>query len=173
MRYHHDEQLEYGMPSNHSAFAWFGATFMALYLVRGGNVWCALHLTTTNGNVVELSSSQGDCNNYTGNHKERNTRWKDFVKCWHFLHTQVTILASTLLASGCTYSRVHLGYHTTKQVAVGSVLGIVFGYIWYRIFEMGYVKRGLISVNRLFIELETSRRRLYWNDETRAEKKRE
>jgi dolichyldiphosphatase len=173
VRFHHDEPVEYGMPSNHSAFAWFGATFVVLYLLRGGNVWCALHLTNSNGNVVELSSSPGDSNNYTGSHKARETRWRTFVKFWHFLHTQVTILASTLLASGCSYSRVHLGYHTTRQVVVGSVLGIAFGYVWYRMFEMGFVKRGLISVKRLLNELEISRRRLYWNDETRAEKKSE
>ncbi|KAL3793057.1 hypothetical protein HJC23_003065 [Cyclotella cryptica] len=171
VRYHDDEEVEYGMPSNHSAFAWFCATFVVLYIVRGGNVWCPSSLTTRSGNHAEAWSSVGNSNNHDGNHNVRETRWRTFAKWWQFLHTQFTILASTLLASGCSYSRVYLGYHTTKQVAVGSILGIAFGYVWYRLFEMGFVKRTLTSIDRLLNELETSRRRLYWNYEMREEKK--
>jgi dolichyldiphosphatase len=40
------------------------------------------------------------------------------------------------MATVVAYSRIHLKYHTPKQVLVGYTLGIVFGCVWYMIVEM-------------------------------------
>ncbi|EED88364.1 dolichylpyrophosphate phosphatase, partial [Thalassiosira pseudonana CCMP1335] len=47
-RYDDDGDVEYGMPSNHSCFAWFGATFVILYISSSAwklfsKVWHHLH----------------------------------------------------------------------------------------------------------------------------------
>lgn len=42
------------------------------------------------------------------------------------------------IATGCAYSRVHLGYHTHAQVYAGFVLGCVLGAVWYRLYETVY-----------------------------------
>ncbi|EAL70188.1 hypothetical protein ACTFIW_003942 [Dictyostelium discoideum] len=39
------------------------------------------------------------------------------------------------LAAGVAYSRVHLYYHTAKQVFCGSFIGICLGFIWYGVIE--------------------------------------
>ena len=43
------------------------------------------------------------------------------------------------IAIGCSYSRVHLGYHTPNQVYAGFALGCALGGIWYRLYEMTYM----------------------------------
>ena len=43
------------------------------------------------------------------------------------------------IATGCAYSRVHLGYHTHAQVYAGFFLGCVFGVVWYRLYETAYI----------------------------------
>ena len=42
------------------------------------------------------------------------------------------------IATGCAYSRVHLGYHTHAQVYAGFALGCVLGAVWYRLYETVY-----------------------------------
>lgn len=44
------------------------------------------------------------------------------------------------IAIGCSYSRVHLGYHTPNQVYAGFALGCTLGGIWYRLYETRYMK---------------------------------
>ncbi|KAK1744203.1 hypothetical protein QTG54_004736 [Skeletonema marinoi] len=36
-----DDDVEFGMPSNHSCFAWFCCTFVMMYVVKRGGVWAA------------------------------------------------------------------------------------------------------------------------------------
>ena len=43
------------------------------------------------------------------------------------------------IATGCAYSRVHLGYHTHAQVYAGFALGCVLGVVWYRLYETAYI----------------------------------
>ncbi|CAO3615523.1 unnamed protein product [Cunninghamella echinulata] len=42
-------------------------------------------------------------------------------------------------------SRVYLGYHSSGQVFVGSIVGTIFGCIWYQLVELirsyGYIDR--------------------------------
>ncbi|KAL7643013.1 UNVERIFIED_CONTAM: hypothetical protein RMT77_006302 [Armadillidium vulgare] len=43
----------------------------------------------------------------------------------------VVIVGLSCVASMVTYSRVYLLYHTWSQVLVGSIVGIIFGCIWF------------------------------------------
>ena len=144
-RFDHDpmEEMEYGMPSNHSSFVWFGATWVVLYIIRGGNAWSARSLISRKWNDSEES-----CGVVDGNSRQL---------VWQFLHTQFTILTCLLIASGCAYSRVYLGYHTANQVVVGSVKGIVFGFVWYALFETRIVREGLVWADGMLFELERER----------------
>jgi dolichyldiphosphatase len=56
-----------------------------------------------------------------------------------FLYFPTVALAMLVM-----YSRVHLGYHTPEQVAVGSGIGIIYAVIWFWLTE--YIRqRGLID----------------------------
>lgn len=46
-----------------------------------------------------------------------------------------------LTAIGCSYARVHLGYHTPNQVYAGAGLGIVLGSTWYCLYESAYIAK--------------------------------
>ena len=48
------------------------------------------------------------------------------------------------VALGCCYSRIHLGYHTPAQVAVGAVLGCCMGMIWFRLY-VGIYQRSVLE----------------------------
>ena len=51
----------------------------------------------------------------------------DKLKGWEWL----IYLALVVSMIAVPYSRVYLNYHTTEQVLVGSLVGSIFGYIWY------------------------------------------
>lgn len=59
--------------------------------------------------------------------------WVRAVKRW------LPPLGASVIAIGCSYSRIHLGYHTTNQVSAGVGLGLVLGGIWYYLYETVYV----------------------------------
>ena len=48
-------------------------------------------------------------------------------------------LGAWFIATGCAYSRVHLGYHTADQVYAGLVLGCVLGVVWFWLYETVYI----------------------------------
>ena len=50
-------------------------------------------------------------------------------------------LGAWIIAIGCSYSRVHLGYHTPNQVYAGFALGCTLGGIWYRLYETMYMDK--------------------------------
>ena len=64
---------------------------------------------------------------------EGNSRIVKRIKQW--------LLAGvlTLVATGCSYSRVHLGYHTPNQVYVGNVVGGCLGVLFYILYEARYI----------------------------------
>ena len=138
-----EEEIEYGMPSNHSSFAFFCATFVILYILRGGGSWAMKSLPSYKVPVQV---------NITTHYK------LIYHKLWFHLHNLVTILVSLLLAIGCTYSRVFLGYHTTKQVYAGSILGILLGVMWYTLFETKIVQSILIWLDKKMYDLERVRK---------------
>lgn len=121
------EEMDYGMPSNHSCFVFFIATFITLYCIREvGAKWT----------VNTLPSRQQQHSNNTRHHRIRRHEQHRIVQIWHQLHTTTFIIATSITtAIGCAYSRIHLLYHTPSQVLVGAGLGIVLGSAWYFIFE--------------------------------------
>lgn len=146
---HNSAESEYGMPSNHSAFAWFGATFILMYIWRGGNHWN--YKLPSHGWII----SQSVNNDTTGAlQMSRERKITIFSKIWMFLHTQVTILSVLGIALGCAYSRVYLGYHTANQVIAGSILGVCLGTGWYRLFETRLVKHSLEWLDWSVVEME-------------------
>ena len=46
---------------------------------------------------------------------------------------------TTLSAIVCSYSRIHLEYHTIRQVVAGSVLGLFIAIVWFILYEKYYV----------------------------------
>lgn len=127
------EEMDYGMPSNHSCFVFFIATFITLYCIRGvGSKWT----------VNKLPSRQQHQSN-SRRHEQHRTSSKKSVQLlqllWHQLHTTSFIITSSItIATGCAYSRIYLLYHTISQVLVGAGLGILLGIAWYFIFEIQY-----------------------------------
>lgn len=153
--YGDNDTMEYGMPSNHSAFGFFGATFVALYVLRGGNMWS-----------WKLPSSRRRLQSYANPRDARDAilipslakeDWDALVKQYNKLHTSTTVFCTTLLAIGCAYSRIHLGYHTINQVVVGSFLGCLLGYAWHRLFEIKCTRDWLEWLDLLLNELDARR----------------
>ena len=144
-----ESEFEFGMPSNHSCFAWFGATFIVVYVLRGGRRrWAG-------GSLPSASSTQTD----TSSSVAVNTC---VVRLWHHLHSTFAIVASLIIASGCSYSRIYLGYHTPNQVYAGSALGSLLGWLWYMLLEYSVlIQQSLIKVDTFLNELEYERTNLY------------
>lgn len=166
-----DAEVDYGMPSNHSSFAFFCASFVILYILRGGAIWavrslpsCSIHhgSQTMNGNS---DASIPSCNNRAS---------LDLLsRAWHHLHTAFTVLLSLSIATGCAYSRVYLGYHTTNQVMVGSFIGMLLGGMWYALFETEFVQGFFVQLDSTIVGLEMRRRRdmMCWGDDLSTKKK--
>ncbi|KAF2072017.1 hypothetical protein CYY_006680 [Polysphondylium violaceum] len=47
----------------------------------------------------------------------------------------ISLIGLYILAASVAYSRVHLYYHTSKQVFFGSMVGLILGFIWYNVIE--------------------------------------
>ena len=71
----------------------------------------------------------------------------------HF-HTAVVIVALIGIAAGCSYSRVYLKYHTSEQVYAGSILGVVLGMLWFRIFETSTARRWIVWLDSMMVEFD-------------------
>ena len=146
-----ESEFEFGMPSNHSCFAWFGATFIVVYVLRGGRRrWAggrrSLLPSSSSTQTPTSSSAVNTC----------------VVRLWHHLHSTFAIVASLIIASGCSYSRIYLGYHTPNQVYAGSALGSLLGWLWYMLLEYSVlIQQSLIKVDTFLNELEYERRNLY------------
>lgn len=158
-RYDDDGDVEYGMPSNHSCFAWFGATFVILYIVRRGGVWASSSLSS----YSLRGSNDGSTPPSAAAISQSSSAWKLFSKVWHHLHTSIAIVLFIGIALGCAYSRVYLGYHTANQVTAGSILGCALGVLWYRMFELRLVRDSLVWLDGGMHELERTRQRLHYH----------
>lgn len=100
-----------GMPSNHAAFVSFCAVFSMYFAMTQYKHYQTQTTTTT---------------------KSCYLRW---IKRW------VPAIGAIVIAAGCSYSRVHLGYHTINQVLVGTLLGSTMGGIYAVFYDGVYRNR--------------------------------
>mmetsp|Transcript_33842 Transcript_33842/g.73209 ORF Transcript_33842/g.73209 Transcript_33842/m.73209 type:complete len:282 (-) Transcript_33842:248-1093(-) len=180
------EEVDYGMPSNHSCYVWFCAVFIVLYTLRGGGGGLRIgevdHRTAVEASStvarVTMSSSQSrsdTCGNGNDNGNGNGyapastitttttTTTSRIISAntWHNLHASFAVIPSLLIAIGCSYSRIYLGYHTMPQVFVGSIVGCALGCIWYGLLETtDAVRNSLISMDATLRELERGRMQL-------------
>ena len=139
-----DKNMEYGMPSNHSCFAWFCCTFVMMYVVKRGSM------------VAECQMPSRNCKGIIANTTKLHLA-KNLTKIWNFMHNSLAIILALFIAIGCSYSRIYLGYHTLAQVYAGSCLGTILGISWYQLFEMKLVRNLLARVNGIITQLECQR----------------
>jgi membrane-associated phospholipid phosphatase len=97
------ETQMFGMPSGHSQSAWFVFTFLVLYLFDKYR-------------SLKISKS------YSRYQLELMKKW---IICAIIFLLMITIFIS--------YSRVKINCHTIEQVVLGGILGIIFGFISYKI----------------------------------------
>ena len=109
------EENEYGMPSNHAAFVSFCACFSIYFAITQ-------YSHTTNENSGHRHS----------------TLYKSAVKS---LKRWAPPMAAVVIAIGCSYSRIHLGYHTSAQVLVGMILGCLIGTVYAKTYDGMYKTR--------------------------------
>ena len=95
----------YGMPSSHAQLSTFAATLATLHLTR----------RRRSARVGRGSGSSGE---------GRRGRVVDPL-------TATLVWSSWPVALATGISRVYLGYHSTEQVIVGSVVGVAFGAVWH------------------------------------------
>ena len=62
-------------------------------------------------------------------------------------------LGAWFIATGCAYSRVHLGYHTADQIYAGLALGCVLGVVWFWLYETVYISN-VHKLERLLAPLD-------------------
>lgn len=151
-----DGKVEFGMPSNHSCFAWFCCTFVMIYVVKRGGVWA-------DGSLPSRCYNRGMSS--TGPQINKKYQSTFLAKLWMFLHCSFTLILTLFLAIGCSYSRVYLGYHTLVQVYAGSVLGMVLGTLWYHLFQTKMARNLLIQVDGMINELECQRMAIYYHQD--------
>ena len=132
---------EYGMPSNHACFAWMMAVFVLLYTARSRR-WCRNNLHSCGRRFAT-----------TRNREQMNNSSTIQAIYIHF-HTTVVVVASIGIAVGCSYSRVHLKYHTSEQVYAGSILGVALGILWFGIFETSTARRWIVWLDSVMAEFD-------------------
>jgi dolichyldiphosphatase len=147
-RYDVEDDIEFGMPSNHSCFAWFCCTFVLMYVAKKEVCWAATKLPSR---CCESSTKTEPSTNEI-------RQWVSLAKLWNFLHTSFTVILSLFTAVFCSYSRIYLGYHSPAQVYVGSILGIGLGAFWYHLFQTKLVRDVIILVDGTVYVLERERR---------------
>lgn len=106
---------EYGMPSSHSQFMWFFATYMFLFL------WVRLrHISYTNTVWIWIwkTGITGAC--LVATIVVCVSRFVNFLL---YLISLLNILFSN--------QRIYLQYHTMSQVIIGALLGSVLGVLWF------------------------------------------
>jgi dolichyldiphosphatase len=61
-----------------------------------------------------------------------------FIKADWSIH--VGLVVANAIALSVIWSRVRLGHHSLAQVSVGTVIGMLFGYFWNRLWHSGYLE---------------------------------
>ncbi len=156
-----DEENEFGMPSNHSSVAFFGATFVILHVMVFRRRHLKQHVRKEGGSYgAGRSSSTASLAIMNGKSSKTSSACQSLVGValikwlYHHLHTTIPAVSIFLIASGCAYSRIYLQYHSWNQVIAGSILGTGCGILWYASFRMDIVQEKLAWLDGLIQELE-------------------
>ncbi|KAJ4389204.1 hypothetical protein N0V93_006667 [Gnomoniopsis smithogilvyi] len=133
----------YGMPSSHAQFVAFWAVAMTLFLlVRHTPSWKdhGYRPAQQNGsNGSSSSASGGDDVARQARKEARKSSWgQDWVmvetyahRPWSFAERAVASVFVLGVAAAVAWSRIYLGYHTSKQVLVGTFAGALSAVVWY------------------------------------------
>lgn len=130
----------YGMPSSHAQFVAFWAVAMTLFLlVRHTPSW-------KDHGYRPAAPQQGNGNGNGGDARQlrseaRRSRWgQDWVmvetyahRPWSYAERAVASIFVLGVAAAVAWSRIYLGYHTSKQVLVGTFAGALSALAWYGI----------------------------------------
>lgn len=133
----------YGMPSSHAQFVAFWAVAMALFLlVRHAPRWTD-HGFGRRRRGAQQQAAATTNGTTTATKRQRSTAgdpWggEDWVMVETYAHRPWTLteraIASVFVlgvAVAVAWSRIYLGYHTPKQVAVGFVAGALSAGVWF------------------------------------------
>mmetsp|Transcript_15056 Transcript_15056/g.18621 ORF Transcript_15056/g.18621 Transcript_15056/m.18621 type:complete len:137 (-) Transcript_15056:806-1216(-) len=104
---------KYGMPSNHTQFCFFLASFLSLVSFR------FIHHSRTESKKV-------------GGVKSSVLVFPLFKRYPIVFH--LSSVLATIISFLVAYSRVYLGYHTRNQVMVGAIVGTGCGIVWFLLF---------------------------------------
>lgn len=105
------------MPSSHAQFVAFWSVSLALFLLVRHRPRDARHAAAgKNGGV----GAMGKQRNGTGSNRP-----------WTLLERACVSILGFAVAAAVAWSRVYLGYHTTRQVLVGTGAGIASAAAWY------------------------------------------
>lgn len=91
------------MPSSHAQFVAFWSVSLALFLL-----------------VRHKPSAASPRNAAAGSNRH-----------WSLIERLTLSLVAAVIAGATAWSRIYLGYHTTKQVIVGSATGVVTAIAWF------------------------------------------
>ena len=121
----------YGMPSTHSQFMFFCASYATFYYLlllhkRRRRVYSTAAAMVTTKTTAKNNNKHN--NNKASFEERRLLSYQTRVELW-----LLWIMALTV-----AYARVSLGYHSISQVLVGGTLGIICAYLWYRCVQMMY-----------------------------------
>jgi dolichyldiphosphatase len=105
------------MPSSHAQFVAFWSVSLALFLL-------------VRHRPRDSSSAAGGKNGAIGaNGKKKGGIGSD--RPWSFLERAGVSVLGVVVAAAVAWSRVYLGYHTTRQVLVGTGAGIASAVAWF------------------------------------------
>lgn len=114
----------YGMPSTHSQFMFFCASYATFYSTAAATA----AMMTTKTTTTRTTTAKNNNNSKASFEERRLLSYQTRVELW-----LLWIMALTV-----AYARVSLGYHSISQVLVGGTLGIICAYLWHRCVQMMY-----------------------------------
>lgn len=132
----------YGMPSSHAQFVAFWAVAMTLFLlVRHTPSWKDHgYRPAQQTQQTQNGTSGGDARRQARKEARKSSWGQDWVmvetyahRPWSYAERAVASVFVLAVAAAVAWSRIYLGYHTLKQVLVGTGAGALSALAWYAI----------------------------------------